>query len=135
MIDVLSVSRKPVIISHANSRTVHDHPRNVDDEVLELLRSNGGVIGVTMIPETIGKEPTIDSLIRHIIHIRNSFGSRILALGTDYLGIESTPIGLENVSRIGRLIEGLVRAGLSDDEIRGLMFENALRVIRANLTG
>lgn len=134
MIDALSASRRPVIISHANSRYMHDHPRNVSDEVLELLKSNGGVIGVTMIPSTIGPKPSVDSLIRHVVHIRDSFGPGILALGTDYLGIGNTPRGLEGIDRINALINGLIKAGFSDDEIRGLLYANALRVIKANLT-
>ena len=133
MIDVLSASRKPVIISHSNSKAINNHPRNTDDEVLELLKSNGGVIGVTMIPETIGPKPTIDSLIQHIKHIRDTFGAEILALGTDYLGIGNTPQGLESIDNISKLINGLLNAGFSESEVSGLLYGNALRVIKANL--
>ena len=134
MIDVLSISRKPVVISHSNSRAINNHPRNTDDEVLELLKSNGGVIGVTMIPETIGPKPTVDSLIRHIKHIRDTFGADVLALGTDYLGIGNTPQGLNSIEDIGNLVNGLLNAGFSEKEVNGLLYENALRVIKANLT-
>ena len=133
MIDALSTSRKPIVISHSNSRAVNNHPRNTDDEVLGLLKSNGGVIGITMIPETIGAKPTVDSLILHAKHIRDAFGAEILALGTDYLGIGSTPQGLESIKDINKLINGLLNAGFNDEEVNGLLYKNALRVIRANL--
>lgn len=44
MHDVLRVSTKPVIFSHSSARGVTDHPRNVPDDVLERLPSNGGVV-------------------------------------------------------------------------------------------
>ncbi|OQR62014.1 membrane dipeptidase [Streptomyces maremycinicus] len=46
----LAASTSPVIFSHSSVRGVADHPRNVSDPVLELLRDNGGVIQLTFVP-------------------------------------------------------------------------------------
>jgi membrane dipeptidase len=132
-IDVLKISRKPVIISHANVRSVHNHVRNVDDEVLELLRSNHGVIGITMIPPTIGPRPNLDSLVRHILYIHERFGPDIIAIGTDFLGINVTPEDLTNIGEINKLLNKLIEYGLSESDIRKIAYENALRVIMSNI--
>jgi membrane dipeptidase len=48
--DVLEVTEQPVIISHANCRTLALAARNVPDDLLEALARNGGVIGVHFFP-------------------------------------------------------------------------------------
>ncbi|ADY02515.1 MAG: dipeptidase [Vulcanisaeta sp.] len=134
MIDVLNISKKPVVISHANVQGVHKHLRNIDDDVLELLSRNHGVVGITMIPSTIGPRPNTDSLVKHVLYIHERFGPDIIAIGTDFLGIEKTPEDLSNIGEITRLISKLVEYGLGDNDIRKITFENALRVIRSNLS-
>ncbi len=40
----IELSKAPVIASHSSARAVADHSRNLDDEQLELVKKNGGVV-------------------------------------------------------------------------------------------
>ncbi|WP_371927779.1 dipeptidase [Lentzea sp. HUAS12] len=49
----LDTSVKPVIFSHSSCRQVADHPRNIPDDVLIKLRTNGGVAMITFVPDFV----------------------------------------------------------------------------------
>ena len=50
MKDAIAESKAPVIFSHPSARALNDHPRNVPDDVLQLLPANGGVVMVNFVP-------------------------------------------------------------------------------------
>ena len=44
MLDMIELTKAPIIASHSAARALCDHSRNLDDEQLLLLKENGGVI-------------------------------------------------------------------------------------------
>ncbi|MFO8071835.1 MAG: dipeptidase [Polyangia bacterium] len=54
--DVLEVSERPVIASHSCTRALHDHHRNLSDEMLRALAKNGGVVGINFVASFLDAE-------------------------------------------------------------------------------
>ena len=51
----LTVSEAPVIYSHSSARALVDHPRDVPDDVLQLVARNGGVVMVNFLPDYVSE--------------------------------------------------------------------------------
>jgi membrane dipeptidase len=60
MRDALRLSRAPIIFSHSSARTIADHPRNVPDDILPLVRANGGVVMVNFFSGFIEPQSAIN---------------------------------------------------------------------------
>ena len=55
-IQAMQLSKAPVIASHSSARAIADHSRNLDDEQLELIKRNGGVVQAVALRSYVHKE-------------------------------------------------------------------------------
>lgn len=56
MHDAIEISEAPVMYSHSSARAVSGHVRNVPDEILPLVKENGGIIMVTFVGSFVSEE-------------------------------------------------------------------------------
>ena len=83
--DVIAVTSKPAIISHAGCAVIHSHPRNKEDGQLRALATKGGVLGIydLMYLTATPKQPTIDDYMAHIEHALKVAGEDHVGVGSD----------------------------------------------------
>jgi membrane dipeptidase len=77
-----------------------------------------------------GKLPVVswERIVDHIDHAVKLVGADHVGLGSDFDGA-SMPQGLEDVSKLPKITEALLRKGYSDDDIRKILGENTLRIL------
>lgn len=82
--EAMELSSTPVIFSHSNARTLHDHERNILDEQIIACASGGGIVAVTGIGLFIGDNgAVVDDLVRHIDHMVELVGPDHVGIGMD----------------------------------------------------
>lgn len=74
-------------------------------------------------------------LLDHIDYLVSKVGVDHVALGSDFDGVDSTPQGLEDVSKFPNLTKALLERGYSNDEVAKIMGLNFLRILKENEQG
>jgi len=155
--DACRHSTKPVNANHTAARGLYDHARGKNDEALRAIAGTGGVIGVVAVPFFLSghESPTIEAMLDHIDYIADLVGAEHVAIGTDWplqapdelllavlggggqrlgfrkkdgLALTKRLAGFDDCRDLPNITRGLVKRGYDDDEIKGILGENALRV-------
>jgi membrane dipeptidase len=149
--DVIDFSPNPVIFSHSNPRSLHDHPRNIPNDLIAACAGAGGVVCLNGIGIFLGKnDNSVETYFRHVDYVVQLVGPDHVGIGLDYLfdpdelGTLAThmtgtfPPGLgyelgSNIkcvspAKLEALVELQLQAGYSETDIRHVLGQNLLRL-------
>ncbi len=128
--DIMHITQKPVVASHSNSRAVHNHSRNLTDEMFLALCQTGGLAGINLYSAFLGENANIDTVCDHIFHyLELDPSGKHIALGGDLDGCDSLPDGFDGVDDYPKVASRLLERGLSSQMIRDIYWNNALEVM------
>ncbi|WP_286237895.1 dipeptidase [Neptuniibacter halophilus] len=154
--EVIDESSKPVAYSHCLPAGLKEHPRNRSDEELKYIADNGGFVGVTMFTPFLraGVNATIDDYVEAIQYVYNIVGEDAIGIGTDFtqghghdffeylthdkgyarrltrFGEIINPKGIRTVGEFPNLTEALLRHGFSETQVRKIMGENWVSLLK-----
>ena len=76
--------------------------------------------------------PTLAQLVDHIDYIVKLIGDDYVGIGSDYDGVSSLPVGMDDVTKYPLITEELQRRGYSNISIQKILGKNVLRVMKAS---
>lgn len=132
--ELMAKAKRPFVASHSNSRAVTGHPRNMTDQMIRMLAAQGGVMGLNLAPhfldDTQRKDGSsrIADMVKHILHIRSVGGADVLAIGSDFDGIEGQ-LEVKRPQDFEMLWSEIAKAGVSSSELEKMWQGNGLRVL------
>ena len=157
-LDAFELSKKPVLITHSNCRTLNpNHPRCKTDEAIRAMAAKGGVMGITEVRMFVSaKEPTgVDAMLDHFDYVAKLVGVEHVGVGSDIdlFGYDAMPAdeykqlkagykstygfrdkidldGYNFAKRPFDLAEGLIRRKYSDANIEAILGGNFRRVLK-----
>ena len=116
--DILAVSSRPLVATHATSRTLGDHAYSLYDEHIQQIARDGGVIGVILMPfwlSNYGREHLsmthgglrdVVATIRYMVKICGTH--RNVGIGSDFAGYIPGPKEISCLAQIDVLRELLM---------------------------
>lgn len=141
MNDVFDLVNAPVMFSHTSAYELCNHYRNAPNSILTRVKENRGVVMVNFYTKYINCPPanvtaddnyaTLAQVADHMDHIKLICGWECVGFGSDYDGVGTVPEGLEDVSKFPDLVTELLQRGWTEEEVKGALGNNLLRVFRA----
>ena len=109
---------KPFIATHSNSRSIHNHRRNLTDEMFCAIKDCQGVAGISLEPtHTCNGEPTVRDICKHILRYIYLGGEDTVCLGCDLDGVTRNIKDIPDISHLPKLYEALRAEGVDADKI------------------
>ena len=135
--DICEHASRPFAASHSNCRAISPHSRNLTDEMIRAMAQRGCIAGLNFCagflePDPAAPASSVDRLAEHAEHFKRVGGIDMIALGSDFDGIEHFP-GMTNCSQLPLLEAALRRHGFNEREIEAIFCGNALRFFKENL--
>lgn len=127
--EAIAMSTRPVIVSHTGVRGTCDNNRNLTDDQLRSIAATGGVIGIGYWDTAVCGDDA-DAIVRSIRYAADLVGVEHVALGSDFDGAVPVPF---DTTGLPLIVDALLRNGMSQDDIRLIMGENAARVLAQTL--
>lgn len=129
--DVAEMMTKPFVASHSNARSITEHPRNLTDDMIRMIAEAGGVIGLNFANIFLGDSPVslVDDMVRHARYIYQIGGRDVLALGSDFDGIDPA-VEIRDASMLSLLWDRMARDGFTEDDIERMQSKNVTRVLK-----
>ena len=139
----------PVLASHQNCRALVPGGRQFTDQQLRLVLERGGIVAVAcdawmLHPGWVRGETNCElvpmtALADHVDHICQLAGNASqAAIGSDLdggFGSEQTPCELTSIADLQRLGGILAQRGYRDDQVAGILAQNAIGFLVTHLPG
>lgn len=135
--DCIKYSKAPVVATHSCCRALCGHRRNLTDDMLRALAGVDGYVGINFYPYFLSDRykgegsplPGVKEIVDHIDHAVEICGINHVGIGSDYDGIEVTPEGMEDVSRMPLVFEEMSRRGYTVEQIDMVSGANLMAVL------
>jgi len=127
--EVLSLSKKPLIVSHTGLSGHCESKRNISDELMIRIARAGGLIGIGYWDAAVC-DASAASIVQAIRYGIDLLGVDHIALGSDYDGAIKVPF---DTSELVVLTEEMMKTDFTETEIRKVMGENMMRFLAENL--
>ncbi len=136
MLDATRHSAVPIIASHSSVNGIYVHPRNLDDEQLEAISENGGVVQIVAF-DTYLKEgrgtASVSELVDHIDYAVEKMGIEHVGISSDFGGGGGIE-GWNGADETFNVTLELLRRGYTEEEIGMIWSGNVLRILEAAVT-
>lgn len=128
--EVCKIAQKPIIATHSNAKSVHNHRRNLTDAQIEQIAQMGGIIGVNLYPLFLNgtQDASVDDILRHIDHLLNKADENKLAIGTDFDGADM-PKQINSIERLEIIYKSVVQF-YDENLAQAIFYNNALDFIQ-----
>lgn len=147
--NILEIAKRPFLATHSACLGITDIHRNLGDAQIKAIAELGGVIGVAAaIPFFIDLEnPSADRVVDHIEHVAALTSIDHVGLGCDFVddyyqqvyggwvlppdfGTTMAHAEVARPSDLPKITEAMVRRGFTEEQIKKVLGENVLRVLR-----
>ena len=132
--ELLARAKKPPLASHSCARALKEHKRNLTDDLIRRFGEKGGLIGLNFSNHFLGDTEIsmVKDMVRHAKHIQGIGGEDVLALGSDFDGIQPT-LEIEDASEMGKLADALLAGGFTEEQVEKMFYKNGVQYLKENL--